>query len=157
MASEYDKLYSLLQNLIIAQHPETNTEPVSLSIVLTEDQLDVTNHVTKKKGPGRPPGSRNIQKLQCAACLQKFHPKKMKKYEKHCTTSTACKKFAMLEEQPPILKAPIHQLIIDALEKATTNESKCRFCEKDIKDMKDHMVTSQVCNRMSYQEFKKLF
>ena len=151
MSSEYDKLYSLLENLIITNHPETEAEPVSLSLEISEETTQ------KKRGRGRPPGSRNIEKLQCAACLQKFHPKKLKKYNAHCTTSIACNKFSALEEKPPILKAPIHQLIIDALEKATSDGSNCRFCEKNITDMKDHMLKSQVCNRMAYQEFKKLF
>jgi hypothetical protein len=149
MASEYDKLYSLLQNLIVAQHPETEKDPVSLSIVLSEETI-------KKKGRGRPPGSKNIEKLECTACLEKFHPKKIKKYEKHCASSVACKKFLALAEKPPILKAPIHQLIINTLEKATSDGTKCRFCEKTITDMKEHMTISQVCNRMAYQEFKKL-
>ena len=62
MSSEYDKLYSLLENLIITHHPETSTEPVSLSLVLPEEPA------TNKRKPGRPPGSRNIEKLHCAAC-----------------------------------------------------------------------------------------
>ena len=151
MSSEYDKLYSLLENLIIIHHPETKAEPVSLSVVLPEDPA------ANKRKPGRPPGSRNIEKLQCAACLQKFHPKKLKQYEIHCTTSVPCRKFIALEEKPPILKAPIHQLIIDTLEKATSTGIACRFCEQTINDMKEHMLQSQVCNRMAYQEFKKLF
>ena len=151
MSSEYDKLYSLLTNLIITNHPETATEPVSLSLEITEGTTE------KKRGRGRPPGSRNIEKLQCAACLQKFHPKKSKQYETHCTTSVPCRKFNALEEKPPILKAPIHQLIIDTLEKATSTGIACRFCEQTINDMKEHMLQSQVCNRMAYQEFKKLF
>jgi len=152
MSSEYDKLYSLLENLIITQHPETENTPVSLSIILPEDVP-----VTKKKGPGRLPGSKNIKKLQCPACLEKFHPKQMKYYETHRETSVACKKFIALAEQPPILKAPIHQLIIDTLEKATSTGIACRFCEQTINDMKEHMITSQACNRMAYQEFKKVF
>lgn len=152
MSSEYDKLYSLLENLIITNHPETEAEPVSLSLEISEE-----NPITKRKGPGRPPGSRNIEKLQCTACLQKFHPKKSKQYEIHCTTSIPCRKFIALEEKPPILKAPIHQLIIDTLEKATSTGIACRFCEQTINDMKEHMIQSQVCNRMAYQEFKKLF
>jgi hypothetical protein len=151
MSSEYDKLYSLLENLIITHQPETQLEPVSFSVEVTDTSP------TKKKGPGRPPGSKNIEKLQCIACLQKFHPKYMKQYETHCITSVACKKFIALAEQPPILKAPIHQLIIDTLEKATSTGIACRFCEQTINDMKEHMTTSHVCNRMAYQEFKKLF
>lgn len=151
MISEYDKLYSLLENLIITHHPETSIEPVSLSLVLPEEPA------TNKRKPGRPPGSRNIEKLQCAACLKKFLPKKIKQYETHCATSAACIAFSALEEKPPILKKPIHELIIDALENATSDGTKCRFCKNEITDMKDHMVTSQACNRMAYHEFKKLF
>ena len=151
MSSEYDTLYSLLENLIVTHQPETSAEPMSLSIVLPEEPI------VKKRKPGRPPGSKNIEKLRCAACLKKFLPKKRKQYENHCATSAACIAFSALEEKPPILKKPIHELIIDALEHATSDGSRCRFCENEIADMKDHMVTSQACNRMAYYEFKKLF
>ena len=58
MSSEYDTLYSLLENLIVTHQPETSAEPMSLSIVLPEEPI------VKKRKPGRPPGSKNIEKLQ---------------------------------------------------------------------------------------------
>jgi hypothetical protein len=149
MSSEYDKLYSLLENALHSTKNTVITEPISVSIELSEGPV-------KKRGRGRPPGSKNIEKLQCLGCLQKFHLTQKKKYEKHCASSIACKKFAVLPEKPPILKKPIYQLIIDTLEQATSYGSMCIFCEKTITDMKEHMTISQVCNRMAYQEFKKL-
>ena len=142
MSSEYDTLYSLLEDLI--KKNKTTDAPITISAIIPEIEA-----MPKKRG--RPHGSKT-KKTRCLACMEKFH---IDTLGLHQDTSIACKKFNALEEKPPIVAYPIHQLIITALDNATTVGTTCRFCETVIIDIKQHMTESQVCNRMAYAEFKK--
>ena len=142
MSSEYDTLYSLLEDLI--KKNKTTDAPITISAIIPEIEA-----MPKKRG--RPHGSKT-KKVRCLACMEKFH---IDTIGLHQNTSIACKKFNALEDKPPIVAYPIHQLIINTLEEVTINEDRCCFCESVIIDMKQHMTESQVCNRMAYAEFKK--
>ena len=144
MSSEYDTLYSFLENLIV--NKSTTEEPIVLSAIIP----DHAETIVKKRG--RPHGSKT-KKMRCTACMEKFH---IDTLIIHQQTSVACKKFLALDKKPPIVAYPIHQLIINALEEVTTDHDRCCFCESVIVDMKAHMTESQVCNRMAYVEFKKI-
>jgi hypothetical protein len=146
MSAEYDTLYTLLQNAI--------QKNKSVSDTLSNIIIDIPNDAESvKRGRGRPPGSRNKEKVECQACLKKFQTDKI---EEHYDTSIACKKFNALPEKPPALEIPIHQLIINAMDQATCIGVRCAFCEMEITDMKKHMTESYVCNRMAYSAFKVL-
>jgi hypothetical protein len=146
MSAEYDTLYTLLQNAI--------QKNKSVSDTLSNIIIDIPNDTESvKRGRGRPPGSRNKEKVECQACLKKFQTDKI---EEHYDTSIACKKFNALPEKPPALEIPIHQLIINAMDQATCIGVRCAFCEIEITDMKKHMTESYVCNRMAYSAFKVL-
>jgi len=146
MSAEYDTLYTLLQNAI--------QKNKSVSDTLSNIIIDIPNDTESvKRGRGRPPGSKNKEKVECQACLKKFQTDKI---EEHYDTSIACKKFNALPEKPPALEIPIHQLIINAMDQATCIGSHCAFCEIEITDMKKHMTESYVCNRMAYTAFKVL-
>jgi hypothetical protein len=144
MSSEYDTLYSFLENLIV-QHNTNEETPLQISAV-------VPDHIEKRKR-GRPHGSKTKPKQRCQACFTGFH---VERFEKHLTKSKACKKFYDMEIRPPILERPIHELIIDALDNATSVNHKCRFCEVEVVNMKEHMIDSQICNRLAYSVFKTL-
>ena len=141
MAKEYDTLYSFLQELI-----EKNKTSTTLSAIIP-DTITI-----KQKTRGRPPGSKNKEKIQCQACLQKFYSDKFKHHEE---TSVACRKFNQLEEKPVTIN-PIHEHIISILDRATHTNKNCNFCEELITDPKQHFTDSVVCNRMAYSVFKKL-
>ena len=144
--SDYDTLYILLQNAI--KNKSDSDKPTNITI-------DVPNDVeSAKRGRGRPPGSKNKEKVECQACLKKFQTDKI---DEHYNTSIACKKFNMLTEKPPTLDIPIHQLIINAMDQATCVGTQCAFCEIEITDMKKHMTESYVCNRMAYVAFNTAF
>ena len=146
MSAEYDTLYILLQNAI--------QKNKSVSDTLSNIIIDIPNDTESvKRGRGRPPGSRNKEKVECQACLKKFQTDKI---DEHYDMSIACKKFNTLPEKPPALDIPIHQLIINAMDQATCVGAHCAFCEIEITDMKKHMTESYVCNRMAYSAFKVL-
>jgi len=146
MSAEYDTLYILLQNAI--------QKNKSVSDTLSNIIIDIPNDAESvKRGRGRPPGSKNKEKVECQACLKKFQTDKI---DEHYDMSIACKKFNTLPEKPPALDIPIHQLIINAMDQATCVGAHCAFCEIEITDMKKHMTESYVCNRMAYSAFKVL-
>lgn len=140
--TEYDKLYSFLDQLI--NHKTDTNQNI---IVTIPDEIE-----TNPKKRGRPPGSKNKETTVCQACLKRFHTDKFKKHEE---TSVACKKFHQLQEKPECVH-PIHQLIIEALDKATHKNNVCNFCEEVITDPKQHFTDSVVCNRMAYDMFKRV-
>jgi len=145
--SEYDTLYSFLETLI-KKKPDSDVQneivqPLHISAIVPDTILH------RKRG--RPPGSKNKKKQTCQACFQQIPTKQ---FMRHCTASPACKTFYAMEIRPPILEKPIHQLIIEALETATSVGDRCRFCNIPIDDMKQHMIQSQVCNRLAYAAFK---
>ena len=160
MSSEYDTLYSFLEGLLknnpiqpeAIQNETIQNEiiqPLTISAIIPEEII-LPNHVPGRK-PGRPPGSKNKTKLRCMACFKTFHNDRL---DKHIKKSKVCTLFYQLPTRPPALQQPIHQLIIDALDKATAIGDRCRFCEITITDMKQHMTDSMVCNRLAYAEFK---
>jgi hypothetical protein len=154
MSSEYDTLYSLLENLI--RNPTNEiVQPITISAIIPDikdkEPSDILKPIVKRK-PGRPPGSKNKVKTRCQACFKTFY---MNKFDKHVKRTIVCRKFYELTDKPPIIKKPIHELIIDTLDTVTCIENRCRFCEIVIQDMKEHMAISYVCNRLAYAEFKK--
>ena len=172
MSSEYDTLYSFLEKLII-QNKQSNQNqiitPISISAVFPSPPIDIVPtplipstlipstlipSTPVKRGRGRPTGSKTKPRQKCQACFRSFP---FDIFDKHLKRSKICKKFYELEKRPPVLEKPIHQLIIDALEKATSTEDRCRFCEEKIEDMKKHMTESQLCNRLAYATFKTIF
>ena len=142
--SEYDKLYSFLEELIAKNKTDNTVDRLELV-----DSVDSVDIIAKKRG--RPAGSKTKVKQECEACLQKFHTDR---FEKHIKNK-ACAMFYSLAEKPPVLQKPIHEIIIETLDKATFNKKKCRFCHSQIANMKLHLTESQVCNRLAYAEFKK--
>jgi len=181
MSSEYDTLYSFLEKLIIqnkqsnqnqivtpisisavfpsppnAPIPSVSTAPLIVSPLIPSTLIPSTliPSTPVKRGRGRPAGSKTKPRQKCQACFRSFP---FDIFEKHHKRSKICKKFYELEKRPPVLEKPIHQLIIDALEKATSTEDRCRFCEEKIEDMKKHMTESQLCNRLAYATFKTIF
>jgi len=183
MSSEYDTLYSFLEKLIIQNKqsnqnqnqivtpisisavfpsppntpiPSVSTAPLIMSPLIPSTLIPSTliPSTPVKRGRGRPAGSKTKPRQKCQACFRSFP---FDIFEKHHKRSKICKKFYELEKRPPVLEKPIHQLIIDALEKATSTEDRCRFCEEKIEDMKKHMTESQLCNRLAYATFKTIF
>ena len=158
MSSEYDKLYSFLEELIAKNKTDNsnNSEVLdSTEFLESADALESANALeplhNEPKKRGRPAGSKTRIKQECEACLQKFHTER---FEKHIKNK-ACALFYTLDEKPPVLQKPVHEIIIDALDKATFNKKKCRFCNSQIANMKLHLTESPVCNRLAYIEFKK--
>jgi len=140
MSSEYNKLYSFLEDLI-----KNKTDNETLVAVIPDE----IEHAPKKRG--RPPGSKT-KMIRCQGCMEKYH---IDSIDDHYDTSIACKKFTDMKEKPPIVAYPLHQLIITALEQSTIVDHACRFCEIQIEDIKLHLTQSQVCNRLAYATFKK--
>ena len=149
MSTEYNTLYTLLQDAIQKNKIDSNKtdKPATITLIIPNDLEPL------KRGAGRPPGSKNKEKIDCQACLKKFQKDKI---DEHYNISIACKKFNTLIDKPPILQLPIHQLIINTMDKVTYIDSRCAFCEIEITDIKQHMIDSDVCNRMAYVAFKTL-
>ena len=103
--------------------------------------------------------------IKCEACSKTFTVENSLK--RHYKRSPACVKWLETsekknEEKKPVeLKKGLHRIVNELLETAICgkNNLKCMWCESEFTttgNLNKHLNTSTVCNRMSYQEFKRL-
>jgi hypothetical protein len=102
--------------------------------------------------------------IKCGACSKTFTVENSLK--RHYKRNPACVKWIETsdkskEEKPVELKKGLHRIVNELLEKAICGENnlKCMWCETEFVstgNLNKHLSTSTVCNRMSYNEFKRL-
>lgn len=97
---------------------------------------------------------------RCGACMKTFTTRSS--MLRHQTRFTVCKEWIELPQKTDINKLTkgIHLIIDELLEKSIGNgELECKFCKAKFVTKGNHhkhFNSSTVCNRMAYQEFKKL-
>ena len=99
--------------------------------------------------------------FKCGACMKSFSTKAS--MLRHQDRFTVCKEWIELPQKTDITKLTkgIHLIIDELLEKSIGNgELECKFCKAKVTTKGNHhkhFNSSTVCNRMAYQEFKRLF
>lgn len=102
-----------------------------------------------------------LEDVRCGACMKTFSTKAS--MLRHQNRFTVCKEWIERPQKIEIdkLSKGIHLIIDELLDKAICDkELECKFCKARFVTKGNHhkhFNTSTVCNRMAYQEFKRLF
>jgi len=101
------------------------------------------------------------EEFRCEACMKTFATKSS--LTRHHNRFTVCKDWISLPQKPESTKLTkgIHLIVDEILDRAIGDkELECKFCKTTFINKGNHHKHynySTVCNRMAYQEFKKLF
>jgi hypothetical protein len=102
-----------------------------------------------------------LQEFKCGACMKCFATKQS--LHRHQDRFTVCKEWIELPQKVDAAKLTkgIHLIIDELLEKSIGDGMlECKYCKTKFTTKGNHhkhFNSSTVCNRMAYQEFKKLF
>jgi hypothetical protein len=122
------------------------------NIIYGETKL-IEKDIPKKEEP--------IEDVKCGACMKSFSTKAS--LRRHQDRFTVCKDWIELPQKTDIAKLTrgIHLIIDELLDKSIgEKELECKFCKARFTSKGNHhkhFNYSTVCNRMAYQEFKRLF
>jgi hypothetical protein len=101
------------------------------------------------------------EEIKCKACMKTFTAKSSLK--RHHERSPVCLNWIEQPEKTDTvsLAKGLHLIIDELLDKAISGEDlECKFCKTTFTNKGNHhkhFNYSTVCNRLAYQEFKKLF
>jgi hypothetical protein len=141
---------------------------INLEAISSKKELVVPQPVEVKKEEAKevpkkeePKKEKDLQEIRCGACMKIFSTKAS--MLRHQNRFTVCKDWIERPQKIEInkLSKGIHLIIDELLEKAICDkELECKFCKARFVTKGNHhkhFNTSTVCNRMAYQEFKRLF
>ena len=105
---------------------------------------------------------KKVEEIKCAACNKTFTTDGSLK--RHHERSPVCVNWISLPEKTDVVKLTrgLHMIVDDLLERSMSVDGKleCKFCNSKFTNTGNHhkhFNTATVCNRLAYQEFKKLF
>lgn len=115
-----------------------------------------------KESLSKPVVEKEPEEFKCQACAKSFTVKGSLK--RHLQNSNACINWNNLPEKfdGAKLTTGLHNIVYDILERAISNgdELECKHCKTKFTTKGNHhkhFNTSTVCNRLAFQEFKKIF
>lgn len=105
---------------------------------------------------------KKIEEIKCAACMKTFTTDGSLK--RHHERNPVCVNWISLPEKTDNIQLAkgLHLILDDLLERSisVSGELECKFCKSKFTNKGNHhkhFNTATVCNRLAYQEFKKLF
>jgi uncharacterized CHY-type Zn-finger protein len=141
-----------LESFTIKKETVTIEVPIEVPIEVKEEP----------KPPPPPPTQPKLEpEIKCAACVKTFATDSSLK--RHHKRNPVCLNWITRSDKTETkhLIRGIHLLVNDILEKAISiNELQCKFCKSTFTNTGNHhkhFNTATVCNRLAFQEFKKLF
>jgi uncharacterized CHY-type Zn-finger protein len=149
------KLFDFLAdiNLETISNKKEAPVPKPAEVKKEESKEEVKKEEAKK--------DKSIEEIQCGACMKIFSTKAS--MLRHQNRFTVCKDWIEQSQKIEInkLSKGIHLIIDELLDKAICDkELECKYCKARFVTKGNHhkhFNTSTVCNRMAYQEFKRLF
>jgi hypothetical protein len=166
-----EELYGKKDNTIYGETKSNESDkPVLIDETLKPAiiEVKVETKIIKELGPetaindsNKESISEEEEEIKCAACMKTFSTKASMK--RHQERFTVCKDWIDLPQKVDINKLTkgIHLIIEELLDKSIGNgDLECRFCKAKFTTKGNHhkhFNSATVCNRMAYQEFKKLF
>lgn len=144
-----EDLYGKKENIIYGE-----TKPVESVKVEEPKKLEpIKVDVPKKEEP--------VEEFKCGACMKTFATKQS--LQRHQDRFIVCKEWIELPQKMDINKLTkgIHLIVDELLEKSIGDGGlECKYCKAKFTTKGNHhkhFNSSTVCNRMAYQEFKRLF
>jgi DNA-directed RNA polymerase subunit RPC12/RpoP len=135
---------------------------IDLSRLQSQKDVLVSQPVISNKDNNQIREEKKEDEIKCEACSKCFSTKASLK--RHQARFTVCKDWISQPKNTDIAKLTkgIHLIIDDLLEKSIGNgtELECKYCKTKFTNKGNHhkhFNTASVCNRLAYQEFKKLF
>ena len=102
------------------------------------------------------------EEIKCKACSKSFATDESLK--RHHDKTPVCINWLSLPQNTNIVQLPkgLHLIVDELLEKSVSANGKlqCKFCNSTFinkGNLHKHFNTSNVCNRLAYQDFKRLF
>jgi hypothetical protein len=100
--------------------------------------------------------------IKCQACLKTFSV--ISSLKRHQENNKACMNWISLPEKAETIKLEkgIHLIIDDLLQKSISANGalECKFCKSkfiNTGNLHKHFNSATTCNRLAYEEFKKMF
>jgi hypothetical protein len=165
-----EDLYGKKENVIYGEHaatpivtppePPKKEEPVKVevkeTIVIPSDFTLELIPLSAENGEKEEP-----KEIKCQACMKTFTANSSLK--RHMERSTVCANWIELPQKTDIvpLTRGLHLIIDELLDKAISGgDLECKFCKVKFTNKGNHhkhFNYATVCNKLAYQEFKKLF
>jgi hypothetical protein len=163
-----DELYGKKENIIYGETKpaeptitiiDNSSKPTQLEVETKLETESESDTISKDRTDEEP--SKEAEVFKCGACMKMFSTKGSLK--RHQDRFTVCKEWIDLPQKIEINKLTkgIHLIIDELLDKSISDgDLECKFCKAKFTTKGNHhkhFNSATVCNRMAYQEFKKLF
>ena len=138
------KLFDILFELNLENLEQKKVTPIEL---INDKKEDIIVNITK-------------QQFKCNACMKNFANKSSLK--RHQDRFKVCRDWIEVpQKSDTTLTMGIHKIVDELLELAIgdNGETECKFCKTKFitkGNHHKHFNTSTVCNRLAFQEFKKI-
>lgn len=158
------ELYERKENIVTGENKVIIVDGIS-NLIINSDEIKIEKveleAENKSKDSTEDDEIKDSEVFKCGACMKMFSTKGSLK--RHQDRFTVCKEWIELPQKIEINKLTkgIHLIIDELLEKSISDgDLECKFCKAKFTTKGNHhkhFNSATVCNRMAYQEFKRLF